>query len=229
MKTLAFGVVLILLLGIGGFMYRHVMETTAPQGVACTMEAKICPDGSAVGRTGPNCEFAACPSGIALGTVPEMTVTLPAGYAENENPNVDRASGGDMTIMREFVKPSLSGDPKHVIRLHDIGVSDEGIEADIVRSVRFSPSDMPAESIDQFKKTVMNGQTWYSIVIERFEGQVESAYFLPISVPGGGMNLYEFTLIERDVTDWTDPNLVIEELPEHKAFLEMLSTLSVGS
>jgi putative hemolysin len=28
---------------------------------ACTMEAKICPDGSAVGRTGPNCEFAPCP------------------------------------------------------------------------------------------------------------------------------------------------------------------------
>lgn len=29
--------------------------------VACTMEAKICPDGSAVGRSGPNCEFAPCP------------------------------------------------------------------------------------------------------------------------------------------------------------------------
>lgn len=29
--------------------------------VACTMEARICPDGSSVGRTGPNCEFAACP------------------------------------------------------------------------------------------------------------------------------------------------------------------------
>jgi len=28
---------------------------------ACTMEAKICPDGSAVGRTLPNCEFAPCP------------------------------------------------------------------------------------------------------------------------------------------------------------------------
>lgn len=27
----------------------------------CTMEARICPDGSSVGRTGPNCEFAACP------------------------------------------------------------------------------------------------------------------------------------------------------------------------
>lgn len=29
--------------------------------IACTEEAKICPDGSAVGRTGPNCEFVACP------------------------------------------------------------------------------------------------------------------------------------------------------------------------
>lgn len=28
--------------------------------VACTMDAKLCPDGSYVGRTGPNCEFAAC-------------------------------------------------------------------------------------------------------------------------------------------------------------------------
>ncbi|MEK9180142.1 MAG: hypothetical protein AAB897_01910 [Patescibacteria group bacterium] len=28
---------------------------------ACTQEAKICPDGSAVGRTGPNCEFEKCP------------------------------------------------------------------------------------------------------------------------------------------------------------------------
>lgn len=31
-----------------------------PEPVACTMDAKMCPDGSFVGRTGPNCEFAAC-------------------------------------------------------------------------------------------------------------------------------------------------------------------------
>lgn len=29
--------------------------------IACTMEAKLCSDGSAVGRTGPNCEFTLCP------------------------------------------------------------------------------------------------------------------------------------------------------------------------
>ncbi|MEZ0262310.1 MAG: hypothetical protein ACAH80_14995 [Alphaproteobacteria bacterium] len=31
--------------------------------IACTMEAKMCPDGSYVSRTGPNCEFAPCPGG----------------------------------------------------------------------------------------------------------------------------------------------------------------------
>lgn len=33
----------------------------ADQQVACTLDAKLCPDGSSVGRVGPNCEFAACP------------------------------------------------------------------------------------------------------------------------------------------------------------------------
>ncbi len=30
--------------------------------VACTADAMLCPDGSAVGREGPDCEFAACPA-----------------------------------------------------------------------------------------------------------------------------------------------------------------------
>jgi hypothetical protein len=28
----------------------------------CTQEAKICPDGTTVGRQGPACEFASCPT-----------------------------------------------------------------------------------------------------------------------------------------------------------------------
>ena len=28
----------------------------------CTQEAKLCPDGSYVGRNGPNCEFDTCPT-----------------------------------------------------------------------------------------------------------------------------------------------------------------------
>lgn len=36
--------------------------TVIPQPAACPQDAQICPDGSSVGRTGPNCSFAACPA-----------------------------------------------------------------------------------------------------------------------------------------------------------------------
>lgn len=37
-------------------------DPNAPGGeMPCTTEAKVCPDGSAVGRSGPKCEFAPCP------------------------------------------------------------------------------------------------------------------------------------------------------------------------
>jgi hypothetical protein len=35
------------------------------QGWECNQDAKICSDGSSVGRTGPDCHFAACPSSDA--------------------------------------------------------------------------------------------------------------------------------------------------------------------
>lgn len=48
--------------------------TTTPRGSgtgerACTMEAKLCPDGSYVGRTGPRCEFPPCSTAIQNGTI----------------------------------------------------------------------------------------------------------------------------------------------------------------
>lgn len=39
----------------------HTEKYKEPDNVACTLEAKLCPDGSAVGRKGPNCEFEKCP------------------------------------------------------------------------------------------------------------------------------------------------------------------------
>jgi hypothetical protein len=42
--------------------YDTALSNPPVNPVACTQEAKLCPDGSAVGRTGPNCEFALCPN-----------------------------------------------------------------------------------------------------------------------------------------------------------------------
>ena len=43
---------------VGYFLYN----SRQPEITGCTMEAKLCPDGAYVGRTGPNCEFSDCPA-----------------------------------------------------------------------------------------------------------------------------------------------------------------------
>ncbi len=46
---------------VSTFRFINPEAISSPLPVACTMEAKICPDGTAVGRSGPNCEFPSCP------------------------------------------------------------------------------------------------------------------------------------------------------------------------
>lgn len=92
---IALVIVVVLCAGIGGLIFLRGDEDTwlcssgqwvkhgnpsAPQpttpcagAVACTMEAKICPDGSTVGREGPNCEFKECP---VVNTAPSANNSL---------------------------------------------------------------------------------------------------------------------------------------------------------
>lgn len=51
------------------FKFTKQEETPSPEYVMCTSEAKICPDGSTVIRTGSKCEFAACPSVDTTSTI----------------------------------------------------------------------------------------------------------------------------------------------------------------
>jgi hypothetical protein len=58
--------VIVGVLGVGGLLYfaaltNPINQKEFPGPVACTMEAKVCPDGTSVGRVGPRCEFAECP------------------------------------------------------------------------------------------------------------------------------------------------------------------------
>lgn len=58
-------VIVFLALISGGAAYFALNQNAispTPTPKACTQEAKLCPDGSAVGRIGPNCEFAPCPA-----------------------------------------------------------------------------------------------------------------------------------------------------------------------
>jgi hypothetical protein len=70
-RSLCVGSLLVLLTGACDKQASPPSSSSPPgQPQACTEEAKICPDGSAVGRTGPNCEFAPCPDAGAEGGAP---------------------------------------------------------------------------------------------------------------------------------------------------------------
>lgn len=71
-------VIALIIVGIGVWYVRpqYQNNTIGPGdggGIACTQDAKECPDGSYVGRTGPHCEFAACP--MAASSTPITTTT----------------------------------------------------------------------------------------------------------------------------------------------------------
>lgn len=102
----------IVLFGI--FMY---VPSLSQQGaVACTQEVKLCADGSAVGRTGPKCEFAQCPGESVWATFTDESIGLSfkfptefvAEYVSTNNwpPNIEvvkeqfecNTTGSEMTI-----------------------------------------------------------------------------------------------------------------------------------
>lgn len=68
--------------------------TEVAQESACTLEALICPDGTTVGRTGPNCEFAPCPNPSPATETESLrtlqgngfTLRYPDSYTLNERP-----------------------------------------------------------------------------------------------------------------------------------------------
>lgn len=52
----------ILWIGFAGYLNYSIWRlNTVSEPTACTMDAKLCSDGSYVGRSGPKCEFSACP------------------------------------------------------------------------------------------------------------------------------------------------------------------------
>lgn len=65
----------------GGLLYLYNPDPTEfkypeknPNEVICTADAILCPDGSYVGRSGPNCEFL-CPSAISTSSTKAATTS----------------------------------------------------------------------------------------------------------------------------------------------------------
>ena len=72
----------LVLAALGAWWYFELSPNNTSEPVACTADAMQCPDGTWVGRTGPNCEFV-CP--------PSATTSVSLYYY---NPALDQGPGG---------------------------------------------------------------------------------------------------------------------------------------
>lgn len=95
MRYLPYGIVgSFILVGILAVIFIPSLLT--PQ-VACTEEALVCPDGSSVGRTGPQCKFSACPS-----MSPYVPVVLSKGSLGTSKTKLERIATSDSTLKTLF-------------------------------------------------------------------------------------------------------------------------------
>lgn len=78
-NTLIF-ILIVSTVSIGYFLVRSGDQVEEEQ--TCTLEAKICPDGSSVGRLSPRCEFAPCPSVMENPASSEKSEAPKASYRD---------------------------------------------------------------------------------------------------------------------------------------------------
>jgi hypothetical protein len=224
MKQLIAGVVIILVIGVAGFFYRNVTEhavqplATTTGSIACTSDAKVCPDGASVGRTGPSCAFPACPPPNV--EVPEANIAfvLPFGYVQTE------AGTSTQETLRIYEKEGIASGTPQVIDIKHYAIpagksADDAILANAVHAT----SGKPAKAMTEFTIEVIGGKSFYVFQTERFEGTVETAYFLPRA-----NDVLRFDVVERNVTNWSDSKLNISALPEHAVLETMLATLQTS-
>lgn len=142
-SELAVGTILILALVIGGIFWmkdknpvnsnqslviensqiQNVNKEEKKDDVACTQEAKLCEDGSSVGRTGPNCEFAECPVtskelslntytneglGFSIGIPNIATIVEHGNIVYIINKNIEESNPGGSEDLQKKLK--ISGD-----------------------------------------------------------------------------------------------------------------------
>lgn len=94
---------LLILLSAALFLLAGCVQTNQPN--ACTEEARLCPDGSSVGRVGPNCTFAPCPNCICpQGYTQEADTCNPACYYSTPKcltPSIlcNTTSGSSMSVV----------------------------------------------------------------------------------------------------------------------------------
>jgi len=209
MKSFLLVILLIIIVGVGGFVYRNAIEHPA-QPVACPMDAEICPDGTSVSRTGLSCTFPVCPPPNV--SLPDIGVAfaIPAGFTAVALP--------DSASVASYEMSAASSTSDIIIRHYAISASSTAL-ATIQQTAISGASGAPV-SATSFSSTVLGTHRFTVVSIERFEGVVDTAYYLARNA-----DVVRFDAVDTGVMNWTDPNMDSSMLPANAALKNLLTTL----
>lgn len=214
MKSLFLGILLIVLLGIGGLVYRNAVEY--PQRpISCPIESLTCPDGTTVSRTGSSCVFETCPPPNVSLSEAGIAFALPEGFVQAGVPDAASVAAYEKSSDSPLSSASI------IIRRYPIDASSTAL-ATIQKTAISAASGLPV-SPTSFTSTVLGSHRFTVVSIERFEAVVNVAYYL-----ARGTDVLRFDAVDRDVANWTSPTLDVEALPAHAALRALLSTLQGG-
>jgi hypothetical protein len=213
MKSLLFGIVLIVILGVGGLVYRNAVEhPTRP--ISCPMDAEICPDGTSVSRAGLSCTFPVCPSPNVLISGVGIAFAVPTGFSDRSLPDAESVGAYEMLS----TSPAGETTADLIIRRYEIIASTTALET--IKKTAISGTSGAPVGATSFSSTVLGSHRFTVVSIERFEGVVDTAYYLARTT-----DVLRFDALDRGVANWTDSNLDLSTLPAHAALVKLLSTL----
>jgi hypothetical protein len=219
MKSLILGILLILILGVGGLVYRNAVEHPL-QPISCPLDALVCPDGTSVSRTGSSCNFPTCPPPNVTLQDAGISFAIPEGFV-----SVDAASlARDSTAIASYVSSVATSSSTGIANTAGITIRRYAIEpsatalATIQKTAINNTSGEPA-SVTSFSSTMLGTHRFTVVSVERFEGTIDTAYYL-----ARGTDVLRFDAIDQGA-DWTNPNLDVGALPAHEALVNLLTTL----
>lgn len=211
MRSLLLGIVFIVIVGIGGLVYRNAIEHPL-RPIACPRDAMVCPDGTSVQRTGISCTFPACSAPNV--TLPDVNISfaIPTGFTAAALP--------DATSIASYETNAATADSTGTITIRRYPIIASSTALATIQQSAIGGASGALVSVTSFTSTLLGNYRFTVVSIERFEGVVDTAYYLART-----NDVLRFDAVDRGVAGWTDADLVVSALPAHAALIKLLTTL----
>jgi len=211
MKSLWWGIAALVVIGIGGLIYRNALENpTASQTVACPVDSFQCPDGTSVGTLPNSCNFLACPPPNVSFADSNVAFAIPEGFTATTTP--------DGASIAAYASSTSTTDATIVIRRFAINASSSALST--IEQTAISATSGSPVPVTSLSSTFIGGNTFTVIPIERFEGTIDTAYYL-----SRGSDVLRFDAVDYNVSNWTSTGLDLTQLPAEAALRKLLVTL----